>query len=94
MDRRLSSPYNPLGKAANEAFVGITKRTLVKQLQGKESDWDLFISSVMYYMNNKYSRLHKDRPFKVMFNRRANSFKGYSNETFILDQKPASANEI
>lgn len=64
IDHRLSSPYNPLGNAANESFVGIAKRTIVKLPEEKEEDWDLFLLSVQYVMNNKYSRQHKARPFE------------------------------
>ncbi|KAG1573082.1 hypothetical protein G6F48_013381 [Rhizopus delemar] len=79
IDHRLSLPYNPLGNSTNESFVGIAKRALVKRLQGKKDEWNLFLPSIQYAMNCKYSRLHHSRPFVLMYNRQPNEFQDYSN---------------
>ncbi|KAG1084703.1 hypothetical protein G6F40_014411 [Rhizopus arrhizus] len=63
IDKRVSNPFNPLGNSVNEAFVGIAKKTIVKQLQGRKEDWDLYVPATQYAMNLKYSRLHKSRPY-------------------------------
>ncbi|CEG77016.1 hypothetical protein RMATCC62417_11833 [Rhizopus microsporus] len=34
IDKKLSNPFNTLGNSVSEAFVGIAKRTIIKQLQG------------------------------------------------------------
>jgi len=34
IDRRLSAPYSPMGNSVNEAYVGLAKKAIVKQLKG------------------------------------------------------------
>ncbi|EIE88739.1 hypothetical protein RO3G_13450 [Rhizopus delemar RA 99-880] len=79
IDKRVSNPFNPLGNSVNEAFVGIAKKTIVKQLQGRKEDWDLYVPATQYAMNLKYSRLHKSRPYTVIFNKVPNDMKDYSH---------------
>lgn len=79
IDKRVSNPYNPLGNSVNEAFVGIAKKTIVKKLQGRNQDWDLYVPATQYAMNLKYSRLHKSRPYTVIFNKVPNDLNDYSH---------------
>ena len=88
IDRRLSLPYTPQGNSVCERFVGIAKSAIIKQLNGKHADWDLYLNPVQLAMNIKYSKLHKSRPYSIVFNRQPNDFKDYSN----VEPSPAMIN--
>ena len=104
VDKRLSNPFNPLGNSVNEAFVGIAKRTIIKQLQGRKEEWDLYLPITQYAMNLKYSRLHKSRPYTVIFNKVPNDMKDYSHikptlrseavDAKMIEQKFKYVNEV
>ncbi|KAG2197390.1 hypothetical protein INT47_005643 [Mucor saturninus] len=79
IDHRLSLAYTPNSNGTNESFVHITKRTLIKKLQGAKQQWDTLLDATQLEMNLKVSRLHHSTPFAVMFNRRANDFENYTN---------------
>lgn len=104
IDRRLSLPYSPTGNSVNEAYVGLAKRTIIKELRGKGSDWDYYLNYCQYAMNCKYARLHKSRPYTVLFNRQPNGFEDYSNtqpklqlekvDSKVIDEKFKFVNEV
>jgi putative transposase len=94
IDRRLSLPYSPTGNSVNEAYVGLAKRTIIKELRGKGSDWDYYLNYCQYAMNCKYARLHKSRPYTVLFNRQPNGFNDYSNTKPILQLEEADTKKI
>ena len=75
---RLSSKYHPRGNGAVENAVGIAKRTIIKRLQGKNSEWDLYVSSAQLAMNCRHTKLHSSRPFSVMLGRKPNGFQDYT----------------
>lgn len=82
IDRRLSLPYTPTSNPVAEKFVGTTKRTIIKTLTANgaaPTDWDLYLDPCQYAINAQYARLHKSRPFSVMYNRQPNGFQDYSN---------------
>lgn len=83
-----------MSNATNESFVKNTKKTLIKLLEGKHEDWDLYIPAIQYTLNQKYSRLHKSRPFEVMFNRQANQFKDYSYVDPTITKKSINAKNL
>jgi hypothetical protein len=94
IDRRLSLPYTPQGNAVCERFVGIAKASIVKSLNGKNDDWDLYLNPVQLAMNIKYSKLHKSRPYSIVFNRQPNEFKDYSDEVPTLALEAADTKLI
>ncbi|KAG2210721.1 hypothetical protein INT45_013565 [Circinella minor] len=94
IDRRLSLPYTPQGNSVCERFVGIAKTSIVKLLNGKYDDWDLYLNPVQLAMNIKYSKLHKSRPYAVVFGRQPNDFKDYSNEIPSLSLETADTKII
>lgn len=67
IDRRLSLPYNPLGNSVTERYVGIAKLGIIKMLKGKHDDWDLYLNGIQLAMNIKYSKIHKSRPYTIVF---------------------------
>ena len=82
IDRRLSLPYTPTSNPVAEKFVGTMKRTIIKTLTANgaaPSDWDLYLDPCQYAINAQYARLHKSRPFSVMYNRQPNGFQDYTN---------------
>jgi transposase InsO family protein len=82
MDRRLSLPYTPTGNSVVESYVGICKRSIIKALTAnavEPESWDLYLDVIQYSVNCQYSRLHKSRPFAVMFNRQPNDFIDYTD---------------
>ena len=94
IDRRLSLPYTPQGNSVCERFVGIAKASIVKMLNGKHDDWDLYLNSVQLAMNIKYSKLHKSRPFTIVFNRQPNGFEDYSKVRHTLSTEKADVKLI
>lgn len=94
IDRRLSAPYSPMGNSVNEAYVGITKRTIIKQLKGVKHDWDLYLNCTQYAINCKYARLHKSRPYAVLFNKQPNDFIDYTNVRSTINIEKADTKAI
>jgi transposase InsO family protein len=88
MDRRLSLPYTPTGNSVVESYVGICKRSIIKALTAdavEPESWDLYLDVIQYSVNCQYSRLHKSRPFAIMFNRQPNDFIDYTNVKPTID---------
>ena len=94
IDRRLSLPYTPQGNSVCERFVGIAKSSIVKMLNGKNDYWDLYLNPVQLAMNIKYSKLHKSRPYSIVFNRQPNDLKDYSNDVPTLTMESADTKMI
>lgn len=94
IDRRLSLPYTAQGNSVCERFVGIAKASIVKLLNGKNDDWDLYLNPVQLAMNIKYSKLHKSRPYSIVFNRQPNDLKDYSNDVPTLSLETADTKII
>ncbi|CEP07086.1 hypothetical protein, partial, partial [Parasitella parasitica] len=78
IDKRLSLSYNPLGNSTSESFIKLTKHTTIKLLKGKRDQWEHYIPWVNYCINVKYARLHKSRPYTLLFNRQPNGLSDYS----------------
>ena len=78
IDRRLSQGYNPLANSVAESFIKVTKATAIKLLKGKRDQWEHYIPWVNYCINVKYARLHKSRPYTLLFNRQPNGLEDYS----------------
>jgi transposase InsO family protein len=89
IDRRLSLPYSPMGNSVNEAYVGLAKRTIVKMLRGKGEAWCSYLNYAQYCLNVRYARLHKSRPYAVLFNRQPNEFQDYTKVTPTLRMEKA-----
>lgn len=79
IEQRLSLPYQPTGNAVCESAVKRAKKLIVKMLKGYEESWDLYCYGTAYVLNNIRSRLHHMKPFEVMYNRKANDLKDYSD---------------
>ena len=84
IEQRVILPYNPRANGANESMVGNIKRIIIKSLKGKSDSWDLYLGSAMLSANLTYARLHKNKPFNVMFHRQANEFADYTHQRETL----------
>ncbi|CDH61470.1 hypothetical protein RO3G_12673 [Lichtheimia corymbifera JMRC:FSU:9682] len=80
MDHRLITPYHPRANGVAERWVGTVKQGIVKLLQGKSNDWDLYVPTVQLFLNSKHSPLHGSRPYSLMFARQPNKLCDYSND--------------
>jgi len=92
IDRRLSLSFNALGNAIAESWIKHAKTTTIKLLRGKRDQWEHYIPWVNYCINVKYARLHKSRPYTLMFNRQPNGLADYSKveptpSSELADQK-------
>ncbi|KAK4518183.1 uncharacterized protein ATC70_001534 [Mucor velutinosus] len=92
IDRRLSLAWNPLGNSVAESWIKLAKSTTVKLLKGKRDQWEHYIPWVNYCLNVKYARLHKSRPYTILFNRQPNGLTDYSKVDLtrsydVVDQK-------
>ncbi|SAM00072.1 hypothetical protein, partial, partial [Absidia glauca] len=79
IDHRLISAYHPRANRAAERTVKNVKDTLQKEIHGETKDWDLYIPTVQLAINAKVVRLTNTAPFSLMFARKLNAFKDYSN---------------
>lgn len=80
IDHRLVTPYHPRANGVAEKWVHTAKSVIVKRLQGKKEDWDLYVPSAQLAINSKISQLHKSRPFALMSARQPNEFKDYTQD--------------
>lgn len=94
MDHRLITPYHPRGNGVAERWVGTTKQAIVKLLQGKDNDWDLYVPSLQLFINSKHSPLHGSRPFSLMFARQPNKLCNYTNDNTDHNVSPQQALEL
>ncbi|KAJ8651291.1 hypothetical protein O0I10_013223 [Lichtheimia ornata] len=80
MDHRLITPYHPRANGVAERWVGTVKQGIVKLLQGKSNDWDLYVPTVQLFLNSKHNPLHGSRPYSLMFARQPNKLCDYTND--------------
>ncbi|KAG2189718.1 hypothetical protein INT46_002651, partial [Mucor plumbeus] len=87
VENRASLPFTPQGNSCCEAAVKSTKTIIMKMLEGRREDWDLYIDGTALCLNIHRSRLHGMRPFTVMFHREPNEFKDYTDLQPVLPDK-------
>ncbi|KAK4512904.1 uncharacterized protein ATC70_003614 [Mucor velutinosus] len=81
MDRLTSLPYAAQANGVVEAYVGISKRSIIKSLTHDAAEpeaWDEYLDVIQYAMNIQYARLHQSQPFAIMFGRAPNLFQDYT----------------
>ena len=74
MDRRLFTPYHHRGNGIAERAIRTTSEMIYKLLEGKDTDWDLYLPSTQYFINLKVSETTGSTPYSLMFARAAHSF--------------------
>lgn len=79
IDHRLITPYHPRGNGLAERNVQTVTHMLRKLIKGNKREWDQYIDLVQLYVNNNINKIHLSAPFHIMFGRKANELKDYSN---------------
>jgi hypothetical protein len=87
IENRASLPFTPQGNSCCEAAVKNCKSIIMKMLDGRSEDWDLYLNGTALSLNVHRSRLHGMMPFVVMFHRLPNEFKDYRSDKPILHEK-------
>jgi hypothetical protein len=87
VENRASLPFTPQGNSCCEAAVKNCKAIIMKMLEGRSEDWDLYLNGTALSLNVHRSRLHGMMPFVVMFHRLPNEFKDYRGDKPILHEK-------
>lgn len=97
MDRLTSLPYAAQANGVVEAYVGISKRAIIKSLThdaAEPESWDEYLDVIQYSMNIQYARLHQSQPFSIMFGRAANLFQDYSQMPQSSKAPPNPTQEV
>lgn len=90
-DHRLVTPYHPRANGVAERWVQTSVRTLKKFIRGAIKDWDLFVPAVQLSLNAKITKRHDTAPYTLMFARKLNGFKDYTQDYQLT---PASEKEL
>jgi hypothetical protein len=83
IDRRFIAPYNPRANGKVENTVKAVKQTIHKLLHGASALWHLYVPFVQLAYNNKVRDLTGSSPFSLMFGRRLNEMKDYTQEPHL-----------
>ena len=70
IDRRYSTPYNPMGNGIAEANVKIALNTLRKMIKSDGRDWNLYLPIVQLCINRFIKSKTLSSPFSLMYARR------------------------
>ena len=87
VENRASLPFTPQGNSCCEAAVKSAKTIIIKMLEGRSKDWDLYLNGTALSLNVHRSRLHGMMPFMVMFHRAPNEFKDYRGDKPTLHER-------
>ncbi|KAK4513690.1 bck1-like resistance to osmotic shock [Mucor velutinosus] len=87
VENRASLAFTPQGNSCCEAAVKNCKTIIMKILEGRSEDWDLYLNGTALSLNVHRSRLHGMMPFVVMFHRLPNEFKDYRGDKPVLHEK-------
>lgn len=87
VEQAVSLPFNPLGNANAETAVKSAKGIIMKMLEGRTENWDLYLDGTAYCLNLHKSRLHGMMPFVVVFARLPNELADYSNLEAVLPEQ-------
>jgi hypothetical protein len=79
VEHRTISPYNPRADGKVERCIGTVTSIVKKLLHGSDSMWHLLLPWAQYCYNTKVAALTSSAPASLMFGRRLNEFKDYSD---------------
>ena len=79
IDRRYSTPYNPMGNGIAEANVKIALNTLRKMIKSDGRDWNLYLPIVQLCINRFIKSKTLSSPFSLMYARRVNMPDDYES---------------
>ena len=87
VEQAVSLPFNPLGNSNAESAVKSAKGIIIKMLEGRAENWDLYLDGTAYCLNLHKSRLHGMMPFVVVFARLPNELTDYSKIKAVLPEQ-------
>jgi transposase InsO family protein len=88
VNHRLSAPYHPQCNGLAESMVKQAKLSLLKQVEGSETDFDLHLPAVQFALNCKNSSLLLSSPFSLMFARPLSPLADYrSTDSSLLSEE-------
>jgi dUTPase len=77
---RYSSPYSPKSNGTAERFVGSLKAALRCTIRDRTTNWDEYISSAVYGLNNTISSNHQLTPHALVFGRNGRNLLSENKE--------------
>jgi RNase H-like domain found in reverse transcriptase/Reverse transcriptase (RNA-dependent DNA polymerase)/Integrase zinc binding domain/Integrase core domain/Chromo (CHRromatin Organisation MOdifier) domain/Retrotransposon gag protein/Zinc knuckle len=80
INHRFISPYNPRADGKVERAVGTTIGILKKQLGVLRNHWHLFVPFIQLSFNTKIASLTNSTAFSLMFGRKLNELRDYTND--------------
>ena len=80
------SAYHPESDGKVERCNGTVRMTINKLVKGLHVHWPLYLSFVQLSINSKINELTLSTPFSLMFTRRMNEFKDYT-QVEVADQR-------
>ena len=80
IDRRFIAAYNPRADGKVERAVKTVKQMIVKLVYGAAALWPLYLPFVQLMYNNKVKELTGTTPFALMYGRKLNDVRDYTNE--------------
>lgn len=87
IDRRYNTAFHSRGNGVSESAVKTTLNTIRKMVNSNSNDWDNVLPIVQLASNYKIKYRSKSAPFSLMYARRLNDFKDYSDPS-MDDQIP------
>ena len=78
IDHRLISPYNPRADGKVERVIGSTMMIIKKLLHGAKQNWSIYVAFAQVTFNDKVATLTGSTAFSLMFGRRLNELKDYT----------------
>jgi hypothetical protein len=84
IDQRLISPYNPRADGKVERAIGTVTSIIKKMLHGSTTHWPLFTPFAQLTFNQKISSLTNSSPFALMFGRKLNELRDYTNDAEMI----------
>ena len=78
IDHRLISPYNPRADGKVERVIGSTMMIIKKLLHGAKHNWSIYVPFAQVTFNDKVSSLTGSSPFSLLFGRKLNELKDYT----------------
>jgi hypothetical protein len=79
LEHRFISPYNPRADGKVERSIGTVMGIIKKLLHGSDTLWPLFVPFAQLSFNHKISSLTGSSPFDLMFGRKMNEIKDYTD---------------
>ena len=79
IEHRIISPYYPQANGGVERSIATIKKILGIMTEGNENDWEFYINSTQYFMNQAIHSAHNCSPFEVMFARSGSNFQNYKD---------------